>query len=55
MGDATQKFAPNAREIEGGYSFLQKKAAMILGGHTGDWYSYDKLGINWDIAVGCII
>ena len=51
MGDETEKFAPNAVEAEGGFSFLSQKAAMILGGHTGDWYSYDALGLNWDIAV----
>lgn len=51
MGNTNEKFAPDAIESEGGFSFLSKKCAMILGGHTGDWYSYDRLGLNWDIAV----
>jgi ABC-type glycerol-3-phosphate transport system substrate-binding protein len=25
--------------------------AMIFGGHMGDWYSYDALGLDWDIQV----
>jgi ABC-type glycerol-3-phosphate transport system substrate-binding protein len=51
MGDATQKFAPNAVEVASGFSFVNGNTAMILGGHLGDWYSYDLLGLNWDMQV----
>ncbi|MBO4573006.1 MAG: extracellular solute-binding protein [Clostridia bacterium] len=51
MGDATEKFAPNAAEALGGCSFVNGNVGMIFGGHMGDWYSYDKLGLNWDVQV----
>ena len=51
MGDVTEKFAPNAIEASGAYSFAAGNVAMILGGHIGDWYSYEALGIDWDIQV----
>ena len=44
------KFAPDAKEAGGGrYSFVAGNVAMIFGGHMGDWYSYDKLGLDWDV------
>jgi ABC-type glycerol-3-phosphate transport system substrate-binding protein len=51
MGDATQKFAPNAVELASGFSFVNGNTAMILGGHLGDWYSYDLLGLDWDMQI----
>ncbi len=51
MGDATEKFAPDAVEAVGGFSFVSGNIAMIFGGHTGDWYTYDSLGLNWDVQV----
>ncbi len=51
MGDAATKFAPDAIEMTSGASFMGGNVAMIFGGHMGDWYSYDALGLNWDIQV----
>ncbi|MDD4077711.1 MAG: extracellular solute-binding protein [Bacilli bacterium] len=51
MGDANEKFAPNAVEAVSGFSFLNGNVAMIFGGHMGDWYSYDLLGLDWGIQV----
>ncbi|MFH0993165.1 MAG: extracellular solute-binding protein [bacterium] len=51
MGDATEKFAPDAVEAVGGFSFVSGNVAMIFGGHTGDWYTYDSLGLDWDVQV----
>jgi ABC-type glycerol-3-phosphate transport system substrate-binding protein len=51
MGDATEKFAPNAVEVASGYSFANGNVAMLLGGHLGDWYSYDLLGLDWDVQI----
>lgn len=51
MGNAQEKFAPNAVEAASAYSFLNGNIAMIFGGHMGDWYSYDLLGLDWDIQV----
>ncbi len=51
MGDDTQKFAPNAIQATGPFSFVNGNVAMIFGGHMGDWYSYDALGLNWDVQV----
>lgn len=51
MGDAATKFAPNAVEIANGFSFANGNVAMMVGGHLGDWYSYDLLKLNWDIQV----
>lgn len=49
MGDAGHKFAPNAVESASSFSFYGGNVAMIFGGHMGDWFSYDALGIDWDI------
>lgn len=51
MGDVTKKFAPDAIEMTADASFMGGNVAMIFGGHMGDWYSYDALGLNWDIQV----
>ncbi|MDP2425821.1 MAG: extracellular solute-binding protein [bacterium] len=51
MGNASEKFAPNAIEAASAFSFLNGNVAMIFGGHMGDWYSYDVLGLDWDIQV----
>lgn len=51
MGDDGVKFAPNSFEMEGGVSFTAQNVAMILGGHTGEWHGYNKLGLNWDVQV----
>jgi ABC-type glycerol-3-phosphate transport system substrate-binding protein len=51
MGGPTEKFAPDATEAASGFSFQSGTCAMIFGGHMGDWYSYDVLGLNWDIQV----
>jgi len=51
MGTASQKFAPDAIENASSFSFMSGNVAMIFGGHMGDWYSYDALGINWGIQV----
>ncbi|MFA6781483.1 MAG: extracellular solute-binding protein [Bacilli bacterium] len=51
MGDANAKFAPDAIELTSDASFMGGNVAMIFGGHMGDWYSYDALGIDWDIQV----
>ncbi|MFA5421178.1 MAG: extracellular solute-binding protein [Bacilli bacterium] len=51
MGDVNTKFAPNARELTSSSSFMGGNVAMIFGGHMGDWYSYDALGLDWDIQV----
>ncbi|MCK9537481.1 MAG: extracellular solute-binding protein, partial [Bacilli bacterium] len=42
---------PNAVEAVSGFSFLNGNVAMIFGGHMGDWYSYDLLGLDWGIQV----
>jgi len=51
MGDASVKFAPDAIEMSSYYSFLGGNVAMIFGGHMGDWYSYDAIGLDWDVQV----
>ncbi len=51
MGDPGVKFAPDALENVGGFSFLGGNVAMIFGGHMGDWFSYDAIGLDWDIQV----
>jgi len=51
MGDTTEKFAPDAVEAASSFSFMSGNVAMIFGGHMGDWYSYDALGMNWDIQI----
>ena len=51
MGDAEHKFAPDVKEALGGCTFVNGNVAMIFGGHMGDWYSYDKLGLDWDVQV----
>ena len=51
MGGVSEKFAPDAIESASSYSFLSGNVAMIFGGHMGDWYSYDALGLDWDIQV----
>lgn len=50
MGGPDEKFAPNAIESTQ-FSFLGGNVAMIFGGHMGDWFSYEALGLNWDIQV----
>lgn len=51
MGDVNHKFAPDAIELTADASFMGGNVAMIFGGHMGDWYSYDALGLDWDIQV----
>jgi ABC-type glycerol-3-phosphate transport system substrate-binding protein len=51
MGDATEKFGPNAIELSSYFSFLGGNVAMIFGGHMGDWFSYEAIGLDWDIQV----
>jgi ABC-type glycerol-3-phosphate transport system substrate-binding protein len=51
MGGLGTKFAPDAIESASSYSFLGGNVAMIFGGHMGDWFSYDALGLDWDIQV----
>lgn len=51
MGNAAEKFGPDAIEASSSYSFMAGNVAMILGGHMGDWYSYDALGLDWDVQV----
>ncbi len=51
MGDATEKFAPDAIESASGFSFMSGNTAMMLGGHLGDWFSYEALGLDWDIQI----
>lgn len=51
MGDVDTKFAPDAVEASSFFSFLSGNVAMIFGGHMGDWYSYDGIGLNWDVQV----
>ncbi|MDD4153862.1 MAG: extracellular solute-binding protein [Bacilli bacterium] len=51
MGDVSKKFAPDAIELTSDASFMGGNVAMIFGGHMGDWYSYDALGLDWDIQV----
>jgi len=51
MGDTTKKFAPDAVEMTGNASFMGGNVAMVFGGHMGDWYSYDALGLDWDIQL----
>jgi ABC-type glycerol-3-phosphate transport system substrate-binding protein len=51
MGDETEKFAPDAVESASSFSFLNGNVAMVFGGHMGDWFSYDTLGLDWDIEV----
>ncbi|TVP95503.1 MAG: extracellular solute-binding protein, partial [Acholeplasmatales bacterium] len=50
MGGPEEKFAPNAIESTQ-FSFLGGNVAMIFGGHMGDWFSYEALGLNWDVQV----
>jgi multiple sugar transport system substrate-binding protein len=50
-GDAEHKFAPDAIEAASSFSFLNGNVAMIFGGHMGDWFSYDLLGLDWGIQV----
>lgn len=49
MGDDDEKFAPSIFDPE--LSFAGGTVAMIFGGHMGDWLSYNKLGLDWDIEV----
>ena len=52
VGDDTQKFAPDAAQAASGkYTFVGGNVAMIFGGHMGDWFTYDKLGLDWDVQV----
>lgn len=51
MGDANHKFAPNAVEAASSFSFLGGNVAMNFGGHMGDWYAYDLIGLNWDVQM----
>lgn len=51
MGTVNQKFAPDAIEAAASFSFLNGNVAMIFGGHMGDWYSYDLIGLDWGIQV----
>lgn len=51
MGDATHKFAPDAVEAVSSFSFLGGTVAMNFGGHMGDWYSYDLVGLDWDVQL----
>ncbi len=51
MGPVGIKFAPDAIESASSFSFLGGNIAMIFGGHMGDWFSYDALGLDWDIQV----
>jgi ABC-type glycerol-3-phosphate transport system substrate-binding protein len=51
MGGPEEKFAPDAIELSSNFSFVSGNIAMIFGGHMGDWYSYDTLGLDWDIQV----
>ncbi len=51
MGNEGEKFAPDAIEMSSYFSFLSGNVAMIFGGHMGDWYSYDAIGLDWDIQV----
>lgn len=51
MGDVTEKFAPDAIELSSHFSFVNGNIAMIFGGHMGDWYSYNTIGLDWDIQV----
>ena len=51
MGDVTEKFAPDAIELSSHFSFVNGNIAMVFGGHMGDWYSYDTIGLDWDIQV----
>ena len=51
MGDDSVKFAPDAKEALSGCTFVNGNVGMIFGGHMGDWYSYDKLGLDWDVQV----
>ena len=48
------KFAPNTALTSGGNNtlggFSGGKTAMEMGGHTGNWYTYDSLKMNWDAA-----
>ena len=51
MGPVGVKFSPNANEMASANSFTAGNVAMIFGGHLGDWFSYDVLGLDWDIQV----
>lgn len=51
MGDVSEKFAPDAIELSSHFSFLNGNIAMIFGGHMGDWFGYDTIGLDWDIQV----
>ncbi len=50
----TTKFAPNSFSTTGGNDalggFIGGKTAMEMGGHTGNWYSYNQLSFDWDAA-----
>ncbi len=49
-----KKFAPNPFSTAGGNDelggFNGGKTAMVMGGHTGNWYSYNQLSFDWDAA-----
>lgn len=51
MGDIENKFAPDAIELSSHFSFVNGNIAMIFGGHMGDWFSYETIGLDWDIQV----
>jgi len=51
LGDEHEKFAPDAIEASSAFSFLNGNVAMILGGHMGDWNSYNTIGLDWDIQL----
>lgn len=51
MGGPDEKFAPDAIEADSSFSFMSESAAMIFGGHMGDWHSYEALGLNWDVEM----
>ncbi len=48
------KFAPNTFSSAGGNNalgaFTGGKTAMEMGGHTGNWYTYNELNFDWDAA-----
>jgi multiple sugar transport system substrate-binding protein len=49
-----RKFAPNPFSTAGGNDalggFTGGKTAMEMGGHTGNWYTYNQLSFDWDAA-----
>jgi len=51
MGAPGIKFGPDLVESAASFSFLGGNVAMIFGGHMGDWFSYDAIGLDWDIQV----